>query len=78
MLAGDLIALEVDVEIGPVTVGGQIFLTAPPVSLWPPALTGIWMPEIVGVGFTVTAGVSALPVSIAVMPSRTWIQPITP
>ena len=78
VLAGDIIALEVDVEIGPVTVGGQIFMTAPPVSLWPPALTGTWTPEIVGVGFTVTAGVSVLPINIAVTPSRTWILPITP
>jgi hypothetical protein len=78
VLAGDIIALEVSVEIGPVSVAGQLFMTAPPVSLWPPALTGPWVPEIVGVGFTVTAGVSALPVSIAVTPSRTWILPITP
>lgn len=78
VLAGDLIALEVDIDIPPVTVGGQIIMTAPPVSLWPPALTGTWTPEIVGVGFVVTAGVSALPVSVAVTPSRTWIQPITP
>jgi hypothetical protein len=78
VLAGDIIALEVDIDIPPVTVGGQIFMTAPPVSIWPPALTGTWTPEIVGVGFVVTAGVSALPVSVAVTPSRTWIQPITP
>lgn len=78
VLAGDIIALEVDVEIGPVTVGGQLFMTAPPVSIWPPAVTGPWVPEIVGVGFTVTAGVSALPVNISVTPSRTWILPITP
>ncbi len=78
VLAGDIIALEVDVEIPPVTVGGQIFLSAPPVSLWPPALTGTWTPEIVGVGFQVTAGISALPVNIAVTPSRTWIKPLTP
>jgi hypothetical protein len=76
VLAGDLIALEVDVEIGPVTVGGQIFMTAPPVTLWPPAITGPWVPEIVGVGFQVTAGISVAPVAIAVTPSRTWIRPI--
>jgi hypothetical protein len=76
VLAGDLIGLEVDVEIGPVTVGGQIFMTAPPVTIWPPALTGPWVPEIVGVGFQVTAGISVSPVAIAVTPSRTWIRPI--
>jgi hypothetical protein len=76
VLAGDLIGLEVDVEIGPVTVGGQIFLTAPPVTLWPPTVTGPWVPEVVGVGFQVTAGISVSPVAIAVSPSRTWIRPI--
>ncbi len=78
VLAGDIIALEVSVEIGPVSVAGQLFMTAPPISISPSALTGAWVPEIVGVGFTVTAGVSVLPVSIAVTPSRTWILPITP
>lgn len=76
VLAGDIIALEVDVEIGPVTVGGQIFMSAPPISIWPPALTGPWVPEILGVGFTLTAGISVAPVAIAVTPSRTWIRPI--
>ena len=76
VLAGDLIGLEVDVEIGPVTVGGQIFLTAPPVTLWPPTVTGPWVPEVVGVGFQVTAGISVSPIAIAVTPSRTWIRPI--
>jgi hypothetical protein len=76
VLAGDLIGLEVDVEIGPVTVGGQMFLTAPPVTLWPPTVTGPWVPEVVGVGFQVTAGISVSPVAIAVSPSRTWIRPI--
>lgn len=78
VLAGDIIALEVDVEVGPVTVGGQIFMSAPPVTLWPPALTGPWVPEILGVGFTLTAGISLAPVSIAVTPSRTWIKPLFP
>jgi hypothetical protein len=77
VLAGDIIALEVDVEIPPVTVGGQIFFNAPPVSIWPPAITGAWVPEIVGVGFQVTAGIGA-PIAIAVTPSRTWIQPFIP
>lgn len=78
VLAGDIIALEVDVEIGPVTVGGQIFMSAPPVTLWPPTLTGPWVPEILGVGFQVTAGISVSPLAIAVTPSRTWIRPIFP
>ncbi|MBA2379897.1 MAG: hypothetical protein H0V76_10040 [Blastocatellia bacterium] len=47
VLTGDTITLGVDIDIPPFTVGGQIFLTAPPVSLWPPALSGIWVPEIV-------------------------------
>lgn len=75
VLAGDIIALEVEVEIPPVTVGGQIFLTAPIPS---PAAIASWTPEIVGVGFQVTAGVSALPVNVAVTPSRTWIKPLFP
>lgn len=75
-LAGDCIALEVSVEIGPVSLAGQMFLTAPPATVWPPALTGPWVPEVIGVGFTVTAGISISPVHIAVMPSRTWIRPI--
>lgn len=78
VLAGDAIALEVDVELGPITVGGQLFMTAPPVSLSSLSMTGPWVPEIIGVGFTVTAGISVLPVNIAVMPTRTWIQPLTP
>lgn len=78
VLAGDIITLEVDVEIPPITVGGQIFLTAPPATLFPPTLTGTWIPEIVGVGFTLTAGISVLPINIAVTPSRTWIKPLTP
>ena len=75
-LAGDCITLEVSVEIGPVSVAGQMFLTAPPATIWPPALTGPWVPEVIGVGFTVTAGISISPVHIAVMPSRTWIRPV--
>lgn len=74
VLAGDIIALEVIMEIPPVTVGGQMFITAPPVSLWPPALTGTWTPEIIGVGFQVAIGISALPVNITVTPSRAWIH----
>lgn len=77
-LAGDAITLEVSVEIGPLSVAGQMFLTAPPVTLWPPALTGPWVPEVIGVGFTLTAGISISPVHIAVMPARTWIHPLTP
>lgn len=76
VLAGDAITLEVDVEIGPVTVGGQIFMTAPPIHLPSLSMTGAWVPEIVGVGFTVTAGLSAFPLNIAVMPTRTWIKPL--
>jgi len=77
-LAGDAITLEVSVEIGPLSVAGQLFMSAPPVTLWPPSLTGPWVPEVIGVGFTLTAGISFLPVHIAVMPTRTWIRPLTP
>lgn len=77
-LAGDAITLEVSVEVGPVSIAGQMFLTAPPVTLWPPTITGPWVPEIIGVGFTLTAGISVAPVHIAVMPARTWIRPLTP
>ena len=77
-LAGDIIALEVDVGIDILTVGGQVFITAPPVSFVPLRIGPGWSPEIVGFGLTLTAGMSVLPVNYAITPSRTWIRPIRP
>jgi hypothetical protein len=76
VLAGDAIAVSVDVGIDVATVSGLLILSAPPGTLWPPALTGPWTPEIIGVGFAISVGLSALPVDVAVMPGRTWIKPI--
>lgn len=79
VLRGDSITIGVDIGIGIASVGGILILSAPPVTLgWPPAIGGPWMPEVIGIGMTLTAGVSALPVSYTVMPGRTWIKPLTP
>lgn len=99
VLAGNLITISIDIDIPPVTVGGHLFLTAPPVtmpatgplvttspasrivpgaSVHPRFTVGAWTPEIVGIGFMIGVGVSALPVSLAVMPGRTWIRPVRP
>lgn len=81
VLAGDSITVSVDVGIDVVTVTGMLILSAPPSGVWPPpnpsALAG-WVPEVIGVGFGMSAGWSALPVDISVMPSRTWTHPIDP
>ncbi|MBV5296692.1 MAG: hypothetical protein ACOYNF_17810 [Rhodoferax sp.] len=77
-LAGDIIALEIDVGIDIFTVGGQVFITAPPVTFVPLRIGPGWSPEIVGFGLTLTAGMSVLPVNYAITPSRTWIRPLTP
>lgn len=73
VLAGDSITLSVDIDIGGGSVGGMIVLAAPPGGVWPPnpALLRTWIPEITGVGLTLGVGVSALPVTLSVMPSRT-------
>jgi hypothetical protein len=78
VLAGDSIALSVDVGIGAFTVTGQLILSAPPVTLWPPSIGGGWTPQIIGIGFGLSVGISVLPVDISVMPGRTWIKPVTP
>jgi hypothetical protein len=79
VLAGDSIAVSVDVGIDFATVSGMLILNAPPVSAgWPPTITGAWTPEVIGVGFGTSFGFSALPVDISVMPGRTWIKPLTP
>jgi len=76
VLAGDAIVVSVDVGIDIATVSGMLVLNAPPTTIWPPrvALSG-WVPEIIGVGFGFSIGLSALPVDISVMPSRTWMTP---
>lgn len=78
VLAGDSIAVSVDVGIDVFTVTGQLILSAPPVTLWPPSIGGGWTPQIIGIGFGLSFGISALPVDISVMPGRTWIKPVTP
>ncbi len=79
VLAGDSITLAVEIEIGVVSVGGQLILSAPPVSAgWPPTIGSGWTPEVIGIGVTMSMGISALPVSYSVMPGRTWTKPLTP
>ncbi|HET9407167.1 MAG TPA: hypothetical protein VFO39_08000 [Candidatus Sulfotelmatobacter sp.] len=75
-LAGDAIVISVDAGLDVVTVSGLLILNAPPGTLWPPAITGSWVPQIIGVGFGVSAGLSALPTDVSIMPSRTWIKPM--
>lgn len=78
-LAGDSISLAVEMGIGVLTVSGIMILNAPPVTIWPPSLSiAGWTPQIIGVGFALSAGISALPADISVMPGRTWIKPVTP
>jgi len=77
VLAGDSITLSVDIGIDVVTLTGSLILTAPPATLWPPAITGAWTPEVIGIGFGLSVGMSALPADISVMPGRTWVKPIT-
>ncbi|MDD3446108.1 MAG: hypothetical protein PHS60_11895 [Zavarzinia sp.] len=77
LLAGDCITLSVDIGVDVLTVSGQLILNAPPVSLgMPPTVTGVWHPEVVGIGIALTAGMSVLPASVTVMPSRTWTRPV--
>lgn len=75
-LAGDAIVISIDAGIDVATVSGLLILDAPPGTIWPPAITGTWTPHIIGVGFGVSVGLSALPVDVSVMPSRTWIKPL--
>ncbi|PWR23405.1 hypothetical protein [Zavarzinia compransoris] len=78
MLAGDSIAVAVDISLGgPVTLSGQVILSAPPGTTGtPPRLPPGWRPEVIGIAFALTAGWSVLPVSISVMPTRTAIRPL--
>jgi hypothetical protein len=77
VLAGDCIALEADIGIDVVTVSGLIYLSAPTVtSVWPPVVTPGWTPQVIGIGFQLTAGMSVLPANYAVSASRTWIRPV--
>jgi hypothetical protein len=85
-LGGDSITLAVSVDVG-VSIGGVLFISAPPSGLTPPGTTSLssylstiaassasWRPQVLGVGYTVGVGVSVLPVDISVMPGRTWTR----
>lgn len=78
MLAGDSIAVAVDISLGgPVTISGQLILSAPPSGIVPPiTIPPGWRPTVIGIAFALTVGWSALPVSISVMPTRTAIRPV--
>ena len=80
VLAGDSITVSVDVGIDIATVSGLLILNAPPGGVWPPSRTMLagWVPEIIGVGFGASVGLSALPVDVSVMPSRTWTRAFDP
>ncbi len=86
-LGGDSIELSVSVDIGPASMGGSLFVSAPPGGFTPPAGTSLsswlsglaartssWRPQIIGIAYTVSVGVSVLPVDVAVMPGRTWTR----
>jgi len=84
VLAGDSITISVDIGIDIFTMTGMLILNAPPVSVglpgtrsWPPSITGPWKPEVIGIGIAMSAGISAMPFDISVMPGRTWIKPVT-
>ncbi|QUL39093.1 hypothetical protein [Erythrobacter sp. JK5] len=87
-LGGDSIELAVTVDAG-VSIGGSMFISAPPGGFTPPAGTSLsswlssmaastrsWRPQVIGVAYTLSVGVSALPVDIAVMPGRTWTRSV--
>lgn len=87
-LGGESIELAVSVDIGPASIGGSLFISPPSGGLTPPAgstlsswLSGLssssppWHPQLLGVAFTLSAGLSVLPADIAVMPGRTWTMP---
>lgn len=79
-LAGNSITVSVDIGIGVATVSGLMYLSVPAgLTTWPPTAPGItWIPEVIGIGFAVTAGLSLLPHSVSVMPGRTWTKAVTP
>jgi hypothetical protein len=80
VLAGDSIVVSVDVEIVAATVTGMLVLNTPPGGIWPitPAALSTWTPEVIGIGFGLSVGLSALPADISVMPSHTWTHSIDP
>lgn len=78
VLGGESIALEVDIGIDVMTVSGLLYLSAPTVtSVWPPTIGPGYSPQVIGIGFQVTAGMSVLPANYAVSASRTWLRPVT-
>lgn len=77
VLGGDSIALEVDIGIDVMTVSGLLYLSAPSVtSVWPPVIGPGYSPQVIGIGFQLTAGMSVLPANYAVSASRTWLRPM--
>lgn len=79
VLGGDSIAISVDIGIDIATVTGSLIVNAPPGGVWPlsPTMFAGWVPEVIGISFGLSVGVSALPVDYSVMPGRTWLKPIT-
>lgn len=80
VLGGDSITVSVDIGIDIATVTGSLIISAPPGGVWPlsPTMFAGWTPEIIGIAFGLSVGISALPVDYSVMPGRTWIRPVTP
>lgn len=92
MLGGDSVTISIDIGIEFLTISGFLIVSAPPGGLgalhtmpatavqiaanaggpWAPG----WHPQLIGIGFSITAGFSALPVNMTVMPGRTWIRPL--
>jgi hypothetical protein len=88
VLAGDSVAVSVTVGVDVLSITGSLLLTAPPGGFTPPAgstlssllaglaAAGRYRPTVVGIAYTLSAGISALPVDISVMPGRTWTRPV--
>jgi hypothetical protein len=90
VLAGDSIAISVSVDAGFMSLGGTLYLSAPPGGVTPPAGSGgsisAWLttlaslgtytPQVIGVGYQATVGVSVLPADISIMPGRTWTRSV--
>jgi len=82
VLAGESLAVSVDISVGIYTVTGSAFFSVPPAGfvLTPGSPGGFpagFKPELIGLGFALSVGPSALPVDISVGPSYTWIKPLS-